>query len=130
MLGNERSKNKQASNAEILSLPWMGLYVSSFVCEITELHRNPIWHGLEAILLIERSVFALLRHDLDIEIVPVLLFHHLDHVASDPAAVIGRVHQNIVHIGHQLTVSISRTRPTRRSPSQAVMTVEECISAL
>ena len=42
-----------------------------FACRVTQLHCNPIGHNLEAMPLVEGGIFALLRHNSDIEIIIV-----------------------------------------------------------
>lgn len=56
------------------------------ICKIAELHGDAI------------------QHDLNIEISFLLLLHYVNHVSGDPLSGAFRVHQNIMHIGHQFTI--------------------------
>ncbi len=54
--------------------------------------------------LVKRGVLALLRHDLDVQVVAVLLLDHAHQVAGDAMALVFGIHQHIVHVGGHLGV--------------------------
>ena len=73
---------------------------SAPVGEVAQLHGHAVFHDLKAEALIKGSVFSLFRHQLQIEVVPVLFLDPLDHGGGNALAVIVRMYQNIVHISH------------------------------
>lgn len=97
---------------------------------IAYLHGDAILHNMESMLLIERGILAFLRHNLDIQVIVVPLPDHADKMSGNAAPLVFRIDQHIVMYATISVSSSTRTRPTRRSPSHALNTVDDPINAL
>ena len=59
---------------------------------------------MKAVLFIKGSIFAFLRHHLNIQIVLILFLHHIHQRPGNASAVIVRMHKDIVHVRQHLAV--------------------------
>ena len=55
-------------------------------------------------LLVERCVFAFLRHDFQQEVVAILSLDQFNEMAADMLPVICRIYQHPMHIGHHFGI--------------------------